>query len=100
VVKRQEDARHDGAPRRSITKIFASEIETTVASVLHAWRQALRRPLRVALATNPAGRLQPRLLCFRSRIWPEVRRQPTLLPLGVEAVRRDQLRRLMATGAR
>jgi UDP-glucose 4-epimerase len=100
LIERQEDARHDGAPRRSITKIFASETETTVASVLHAWRQALRRPLRVALAANPAGRLQPRLLSFRSRICPEVRRQPTLLPLGVEAVRRDQLRRLMATGAR
>jgi UDP-glucose 4-epimerase len=99
AIERQEEARRTGAPPRSITKIFASEIETTVASVLHAWRQALRRPLRVALAANPAGRLQPRVLSFRSRVWPEIRRQPTLLPLGVDAVRRDQLRRLMATGA-
>jgi UDP-glucose 4-epimerase len=99
AVERHEAARRAGATPPTITKIFASEIETTVASVLHAWRQALRRPLRVALATNPAGRLQPRVLSFRSRIWPDVRRQPTLLPLGVDAVRRDQLRRLMAMGA-
>ena len=58
----------------------------------------LRRPLRVALASSPAARLQPRVLSFRSRVWPEVRGQPTLLPLGVEAVRRDQLSRLMAAG--
>jgi UDP-glucose 4-epimerase len=99
AIERQEEARRDGAPPRSITKIFASEIETTVASVLHAWRQALHRPLRVALAANAAGRMQPRVLSFRSRIWAEVRRQPTLLPMGVDAVRRDQLRRLMTTGA-
>ena len=83
---------------RVVTKIFASEVETTVASVLGAWRQSLRRPLRVALASDPAGSLQPRILSFRSRVWPEVRGRPTLLPLGVEAVRRDQLARLMAAG--
>jgi UDP-glucose 4-epimerase len=80
------------------TKIFASEVESTVASVLGAWRQSLRRPLRVALASSPAGQLQPRVLSFRSRVWPDVRGQPTLLPQGIEAVRRDQLARLLAAG--
>ena len=83
---------------RVVTKIFASEVETTVASVLGAWRQSLRRPLRVALAARPDARLQPRILSFRSRVWPQVRGRPTLLPLGVEAVRQDQLARLMAAG--
>jgi UDP-glucose 4-epimerase len=98
AVERLEQDRREGAGHRVVTKIFASEIETTVASVLGAWRQSLRRPLRVALASNPAGRLQPRILSFRSRVWPEVRGRPTMLPLGVEAVRRDQLARLMAAG--
>ena len=81
-----------------MVKIFASEVDTTVASVLGAWRQALRRPLQVALASSPAGRLQPRVLSFRSRVWPELRGCPTLLPLGIDAVRRDQLARLLAAG--
>jgi UDP-glucose 4-epimerase len=98
TIHRLEESRRKGAPRWSITKIFASEVETTVASVLGTWRQALRRPLRLALASSPAGRLQPRVLSFRSRVWPDVRGQPTLLPLGVDAVRRDQLARLLATG--
>jgi UDP-glucose 4-epimerase len=98
AMERLEQDRRERTGHRTVTKIFASEIETTVASVLGAWRQSLRRPLRVALASNPAGRLQPRILSFRSRVWPEVRGRPTLLPLGVEAVRRDQLARLMAAG--
>lgn len=98
ALTRQEAARRTGAPCRSDIKIFASEVETTVASVLGAWRQALRRPLRIALASSPIGQLQPRVLSFRSRVWPDVRGQPTLVPLGIDAVRRDQLARLLATG--
>ena len=94
----RETERADGAARASITKIFASEVETTVATVLAVWRQVLRRPLRVALASSPTGRLQPRVLAFRSHVLPELRGQPTLLLLGVDAVRRDQLTRLLATG--
>lgn len=96
AVELKEKSRRAGGAPEATTKIFASEVETTVASVLRAWRQVLRRPLRVSLAGSPVGRLQPRVLSFRSRVWPELRRQPTLLPLGVEAVRRDQLARLMA----
>jgi len=98
AMERLEEGRPERSRWRAVTKIFASEIETTVASVLGAWRQSVRRPLRVALASNPAGHLQPRILSFRSRVWPEVRGRPTLLALGVEAVRRDQLSRLMAAG--
>ena len=52
-------------------KIFASEVETTIASVLGAWRQALRRPPRVALAPARHEPRQPRVSAFRSRVWPE-----------------------------
>jgi UDP-glucose 4-epimerase len=96
AVKRSEKSRRDGGPPEATVKIFASEVETTVASVLRAWRQVLRRPLRISFAGSPVGRLQPRVLSFRSCVWPELRGQPTLLPLGVDAVRRDQLTRLMA----
>ncbi len=98
ALERLEAERRAGAGHQVILKIFASEVETTVASVLGAWRGSLRRPLRVALASNPASRLQPRVLSFRSRIWPDLRGCPTLLPLGIEAVRRDQLGRMMADG--
>jgi UDP-glucose 4-epimerase len=98
AIERRDEARRQGASRASITKIFASEVETTVAAVLGAWRQVLRRPLLVAFASSPASHLQPRVLSFRSRIWPDVRGQPTLLRLGIDVVRRDQLARLMATG--
>lgn len=93
-----EDARPEPRRRSLTVKVFASEVETTVAAVLGAWRQALRRPLQVALASSPIGRLQPRVLSFRSRVWPELRRSPTLLPLGIDAVRRDQLARLLSSG--
>jgi UDP-glucose 4-epimerase len=99
VIRSEEGSRRlgDASPGVAV-KIFASEVETTVATVLGAWRQALRRPLRIALASNPVGQLQPRVLSFRSRVRPEVRGQPTLLPLGIDAVRRDQLARLLVTG--
>jgi UDP-glucose 4-epimerase len=98
AIERRDASRRDGAGNGTSTKIFASEVGTTVASVLGAWRQALRRPLRVALAASPTSRLQPRVLSFRSRIGPDVRGLPTVLPLGIDAVRRDQLARLLASG--
>ena len=64
AIQRRELGRRRGVAQESCTKIFASEVETTVALVLAAWRRALRRPLRVALAGSPAGRLQPRVLSF------------------------------------
>jgi UDP-glucose 4-epimerase len=95
AIKLGETSRRGRAVPGTTTKIFASEVETTVASVLRAWRQALRRPLRISFSGSPVGRLQPRVLSFRSRVWPELRGQPTLLQLGVDTVRRDQLARLM-----
>jgi UDP-glucose 4-epimerase len=99
AIKLREISRRGGEPPGTTTKIFASEVETTVASVLRAWRQVLRRPLRISLSGSPVGRLQPRVLSFRSRVWPELRGQPTLLQLGVDMVRRDQLARLMRGAA-
>jgi UDP-glucose 4-epimerase len=99
AIKLRETFRRGGAPPGTTIKIFASEVETTVASVLRAWRQVLRRPLRISFSGSPVGRLQPRVLSFRSRVWPELRGQPTLLQLGVDTVRRDQLARLMRGAA-
>jgi UDP-glucose 4-epimerase len=98
AIERREQSRQHGDPPTATMKIFASEVQTTVASVLATWRQALRRPLRVALGSSTAASLQPRVLSFRSRVWPELRGEPTLLPLGVAALRRDQLARMQASG--
>ena len=98
AVERREAERRAGVAQTTVTKIFASEVETTVASVLGTWRQILRRPLRVALASDPVGSVQPRTLAFRSRVWPDLRGVPLPFHLGVDAVRRDQLVRLLAAG--
>ena len=98
AVERREEARRRGEGRTTVTKIFASEVETTVASVLGTWRRVLRRPLRVALASDPNGSVQPRTLAFRSHVWPDLRGVPMPFHLGVDAVRRDQLARLLAAG--
>jgi UDP-glucose 4-epimerase len=98
AIERFEGERLPRGDARVVVKIFASEVPTTVASVLGAWRQALRRPLRIAMGGSSAGHLQPRVLSFRSRVWPDLRGCPTLLSLGIDAVRRDQLARLLAAG--
>ena len=95
---RMEHERLDRGGHAVVVKVFASEVETTIASILGVWRQALGRPPLVALSDRTTAGLQPRLLSFRSRVWPELRGQPTLLTLGVDAVRRDQLSRLLAAG--
>lgn len=100
ALSRMAAERDERGGPATVVKVFASEVETTIASVLGAWRRALGRPLLVALAARPATGLQPRLLSFRSTVWPEVLGRPTLLSLGVEAVRRDQLARLLAGGLR
>jgi UDP-glucose 4-epimerase len=99
ALDRRADERRDGAAPAVTTKIFASEQETTVAAVLAAWRQALHRPLRVALASDPVAALQPRMLSFRSRVWPDLLGRPTRLTLGVDALRREQLARLMQSAS-
>lgn len=83
--------RHSGQPVAVTTKIFASEIGTSVASVLGTWRQTMRRPVRVAFGRRQTEAHQPRVLSFRSRVWPQVRGLPTTLPIGIELVHRDQL---------
>jgi UDP-glucose 4-epimerase len=88
-----EDAlRGKGTP--AMIKIIASEVDSTVAAVLAAWRQALGRSPGIALASSEAAQLQPRRLSFRSRLWPELRIEPTPLRIGIDAVLRAQRRTL------
>jgi UDP-glucose 4-epimerase len=97
-LARLEARRAAGVSADLLTKIFASEVDTTVAAVLGAWRRVLGHPPLVAFAASPASQLQPPLLSFRSRIWPGVRGQQTQLPLGVDAIRRDQLAWMLKAG--
>lgn len=94
AIERLEDATERRTGSWGVVKIIASEAETTVAMVLTAWRQVLRRSPGVALAVHQASLLQPRCLSFRSRVWPDLRIDPVPLPIGVHAVFLDQLRRL------
>ena len=96
AIERLEEDRKGWAYPHVVVKVIASEVDSTVATVLAAWRLVLKRSPGVALAANPAGLLQPRRLSFRSRVWPDLRVEPTPLPVGVHAVFQDQLRRLQA----
>ena len=82
--------------RRVVVKIFASEVDSTVAAVLASWRRSLHRPLGVVIGGQPAGRLQPRTLSFRSEVWPELRGTPKPLLEGIGVLLADQLRQLRA----
>ncbi len=86
----------DGATPVVVTKIFASEVDSTVAAVLSSWRRSLHRPLGVVIGGQPAGRLQPRTLSFRSEIWPDLRGTPKPLLEGIGVLLADQLRQLRA----
>jgi UDP-glucose 4-epimerase len=82
--------------RRSVVKIFASEVDTSVAAVLSSWRRSLHRPLGVVIGSQPTGRLQPRTLSFRSEVWPDLRGTPKPLLEGIGVLLADQLGQLRA----
>ena len=98
AVSRFEAERRRGVAPEPVTMILASEVDTTVASVLGVWRQLLRRPPRIVFSSSVAGLLQPRGLSFRSRVRPVLIGRQTLLPAGIEIVHRDQFARLMSHG--
>ena len=99
AVERREEARRRGDGRTTVTKIFASEVETTVASVLGDLASAFSGGrCGSRWRAIPIGSVQPRTLAFRSHVWPDLRGVPMPFHLGVDAVRRDQLARLLAAG--
>jgi UDP-glucose 4-epimerase len=77
---------------RHVMKICASQTETTVAGLLGAFRQTARRRVLLVTALNPARRLQPERLQFRSIVWSE---EPvpaeTSLATGIDRLHRHQL---------
>lgn len=77
-----------------LKKIFASEIDSSVASVLAAWRDVLKRSPRFVLSVNSLSGLQPGVLSFRSRVWPDLRVPSTTLVVGVHRILRAQLSRI------
>lgn len=81
-------------PAPVVTKIIASQAESSVATVLATWRKVLKRNPRFVLSSSTVGRLQPRVLSFRSHVWPELDGRTTSLLVGVHAVLRDQLEQL------
>ena len=78
----------------TVVRIIASEVGTSVAAVISSWKIVLKRSPGVVMASSSVGRLQPPALSFRSRVWPELRIEPTPLPIGVHAVHAAQLREL------
>ena len=100
VVAALERPRRSGTPARAgdVTKIFASEVERRSRQCSGTWRQAASaaadRPRR-----QPVGAAAPRVLVPLARL-ARPARLAAALPLGIDAVRRDQLARLLGGGPR
>jgi UDP-glucose 4-epimerase len=95
VARLERETRASAAAPR-VTKIMASQVESSVATVLAIWRQVLKRNPRYVLSSSAVGLLQPRVLSFRSRVWMEAPVQTTSLPVGIHEVLADQLEQLRA----
>lgn len=81
-----------------VTKIFASQQGTTIATLLGYSRQVLGRSVLVTLGGSDLARQQARDLRFRSVVWTELdRRSLTTLPDGIHATSID-LRQNLAAG--
>ena len=77
---------------RHVTKIYASERETTVAGLIGVFRRLARRQLRVVSGLHPVRAQQPARLQFRSTVWrDEADSARTELLEGVSRVHRHQL---------
>ena len=95
VLRAMQRLRHEHANAPApVVKVIASGIDTTIASVLGAWRQVLKRPPGLALAASPIRSLQPARLSFRSLRWPDLGVAMTPLPVGIHAVFLHQLESL------
>ena len=82
--------------QNSITKIYASEGEVSIAALLGVFRQIARRRLKVVSGLHPTTALQPRRLRFRSQVWSASVRRVELVE-GVSRVYNHQ-RALFARG--
>lgn len=80
-------------PGARLTKIFASEREASIATLLGIFRSLTKRQLRVVLGVRSVSALQPSKLTFRSELW---REQAALVRTelldGIARVYRHQLR--------
>jgi len=92
VVAGLERLSREAPGGRHVTKIFASERETTVAGLIGVFRRLAKRPLRVVSGLHPARTQQPARLQFRSAVWRDEAASPrTELLEGVCRVHRHQL---------
>ena len=89
----------DLAPAQStqVVKIFASEHELSIATLIGVFRQITRRKLRVVAGLHSAAKWQPPRLQFRSQIWLRDSERSVEIVEGVSRVYRHQLE-LFAAG--
>lgn len=80
-------------PGARLIKIFASEREASIATLLGIFRSMSKRQLRVVLGVRSASALQPAKLTFRSGVWrDQARLVRTELVEGIARIYRHQLR--------
>lgn len=83
-----------------VEKIYASERDTSIASLLGIFRQVAKRRLLVVSGLHATSAQQPRRLSFRSRVWPDDRSlSRTDLLAGIAVVFQRRLGAYTAAGA-
>jgi UDP-glucose 4-epimerase len=84
-------------PRRMVTKVCASEQETTITSLIQTFRRIARKQVKVVCGLHPVQNQQPLVLQFRSVEWTDDPLRPsTSLLAGIERVYRSHLQLHMA----
>jgi UDP-glucose 4-epimerase len=86
------------APGTCITRIYASEQETSIAGLLGLFRRMAKRQVRAVIGRSPVANQQPDRLNFRSTIWHGDAPRRTELLEGIARVYRTQLLAYQAGG--
>lgn len=88
---------NQGGDERVVVKLISSGRVTTIGELIAELKRIRNRRPPILFGVTPATALQPRVLRFRSEVWPDLEHHPTVtLTEGIAAVVRDQLRALAA----
>ena len=84
-------------PGDHVVKLVCSSRLTTIGAIVAEIARIRRKRPPIVFGSNPVSSLQPRVLAFRSEVWPQLDNLVrTTIPHGVAAVLQDQLRLLGA----
>jgi nucleoside-diphosphate-sugar epimerase len=89
------------SPGEAALKLITSGCLTTIGALVAELGRIRKKRPPIVFAQNPTTAMQPRVLAFRSVVWPDLDlTSKTPLAVGIDAVLRDQARILAGGGLR